>query len=331
MKSQNLSDTGKFVMFRISIHPEPHISVEAHPHPDTPKADRGAHPHTRPPVSVTPGIDFSALGESGRHSGLLGRLPASHPGFIRVILPGDASAYYIKSDATKGLHQLYRLDPSTGAFKQTSKQVATDGKGGWRPDGGLKGGLNYSPEARAARLEKATERHRDAVRDYRSAKRLVSSNRRDVIASKKTFSNLKKSIEKTEKSVESKTRIVEHYESIYTNAVDDMTGAYNQLKARRTQFNRQPHDEATLSRFTVAKERYDEALQHSHSADHELRSAKSELAQERDNLDEQRQALAEAEYDLSLDEAVQTTAENDLAKAKVKLKKAEEELEMAQA
>jgi hypothetical protein len=331
MKWRNFSDTGMFVMFHISIHPEPHISVQAHPHPEAPKVEQGAHSHTRPPVSVTPGIDFSALGESGQHSGLLAHLRLSHPGFIRVMLPGDASAYYIKRDAAKGLHQLYTRDPSTDAFKQTPKQVAPDGRGGWQADDGLKGGVKDSPEARALRLQNATASQLSARGEYQRAKRLVSSNKRDVIASQKKVSDLNIWIGQTERSIENKTRIVERHESTYTEADNDLTGAANQLEARREQLKQRPQDKVALSRLTTAQERYNKALEHRNSADSNLSSAKSALAQEQENLGLQRLDLAVAEHDLSVDEAVQTMVENDLAKAKVALGKAEEELKLAQA
>jgi hypothetical protein len=150
-------------MFHIPMHAEPHIPVEAHSHPDTPKADQAVRPRPRPPVSITPDLDFSAHAASGQPSGLLARLPVSDPGFVRVMLPGDASTYYIKNDAGKGTHQLYTRDPSSGTYIQTYKRVALRGKDGWQRDDGLKGGLPLTPAQRGERLRNAQTACRQAA------------------------------------------------------------------------------------------------------------------------------------------------------------------------
>jgi hypothetical protein len=318
-------------MTHISTHIEPHISVEAHPHPDTLKADQGAHPHAWPPVSTTPDQNFFAHALNGQPSGLLARLPVPHPFFFRAVLPGDASTYYIRRNAGKGLHQLYIREPSTGMYKQTPKRVAHDGKGGWWADSGLKGGLNYTPEARAARLQEARESYRNARAEYRHANVLVKNNKRSVIISQKKVSDLKIWIGQTQRSIENKTHIVDRYASACIVADDDLTGALNQRDARRNQLEQQPQNETTRSKLATAEKRYNKALQHRDSAQRQLISATSALVVEHENFRLQRLDLADAEHDLSLNEALQTMAENDLAKARVKISKAEKELKMAQA
>jgi hypothetical protein len=141
-------------MFHIPVHAEPHFSVEVHPHPDMPNMEHDGTPHPAAPVSMTPGPDFSALGESGQHSGLLASL------FAPVALPGEPSGFYMKSNFKPGPQPLYTRNPQTGAYMQSAKQAVSDGKGGWQRDGGLKGGLPLTPAQRAERIRKAEDEHR---------------------------------------------------------------------------------------------------------------------------------------------------------------------------
>ena len=145
-------------MFHISSHISVHPSPEAHPHTGTPKADQGDVLHAPAPVSVTPGMDFFSHGASGQPSGLLREL------FAPVKLPDEPHTFYMKERAKGGPQQLYTRDPQTGAYRQSAKQVMPDGTGGGQRDSGLKGGVEYSPEERAKRLEEArTKCHQAAV------------------------------------------------------------------------------------------------------------------------------------------------------------------------
>lgn len=136
-------------VFHISTNTSLHPSLEDHPHTDMPKGGQGDALHAPAPVSVTPGMGFSSHGASGQPSGLLGEF------FAPIKLPGEPHTFYIKESAQGDSQQLYTRDPHTGAYRQSSKQALPDGKGGWQRDGGLKGGLNYTPEDRAKRLEEA--------------------------------------------------------------------------------------------------------------------------------------------------------------------------------
>jgi hypothetical protein len=161
-------------MFHIPVHAEPHFSVEVHPHPDMPNMEHDGTPHPAAPVSMTPGPDFSALGESGQHSGLLASL------FAPVALPGEPSGFYMKSNFKPGPQPLYTRNPQTGVYMQSSKQAVPDGKSGWQRDDGLKGGLPLTPEQRQERLEKARTACTQAATELATLQDAVEQARYDV-------------------------------------------------------------------------------------------------------------------------------------------------------
>jgi hypothetical protein len=161
-------------MFHIPVHTEPHFSVEVHPHPDMPNMEHDGTPHPAAPISMTPGPDFSALGESGQHSGLLASL------FAPVALPGEPSGFYMKSNFKPGPQPLYTRNPQTGVYMQSSKQAVPDGKSGWQRDDGLKGGLPLTPEQREERLRKARTAHQQAETELSTLQDAVIEARYDV-------------------------------------------------------------------------------------------------------------------------------------------------------
>jgi hypothetical protein len=317
-------------VFHISTHTSPHLSSERHPPADASHADQGRMAHASAPLSLTPGTDFLAPGATGSPSGLLGHLPVSDAGWVAVTLPGDSSAYYVKSGAGDGLHPLYTRDPGTGMYRQTSKQVVPDSKGGWQADSGLKGGVNDSPEARAERLREAQAQETQASRQFLQATEDARAAELNVREINNKISYLKEAIGQTERKIENMTRTVERYEAAYSKTENDLIGASNQLTARRNQASQQPQDAAAQDRLAIAQERYDTALRDRDSEHDQLRLTRSLLAVEQSDLNLQRRLLAGDQNDLSVAQTQLTSAENALAAANVKLEQARNELTSAQ-
>jgi hypothetical protein len=125
---------------------------------------------------------FPSHGASGQPSGLLGNL------FAPITLPGEPPGFYRKDGPKLGPQPLYTRDPDTGVYTQSSKQAVPDGKGGWLRDSGLKGGMKYSPEARAQRLSEARTTCQQAAIELAIIQDRITASRNKVHAAQNDIS-----------------------------------------------------------------------------------------------------------------------------------------------
>jgi hypothetical protein len=257
-------------------------------------------------------------------------LPVSDAGWVPVTLPGDSSAYYVKSSAGDGPRQLYTRDPGTGLYKQVSKLVVPDSKGGWQTDAGLKGGVNDSPEARAEQRREARVRQTHASRQFLQAKDAARAAELKVLENSKKVSYLEIGIGQSERLVENKKHIVARREAAYTKAENNLTGASHQLTARRNQASQQPRNEVIQGWLATAQERYDAALHHRDRVVEQRSLARGSLELEQEDLRGQRLMLGAIKRNLSVAQAQLTYAQNALAEANVRLEQANRELRSAQ-
>lgn len=138
---------------RVPVHPDDAVR------PSTTGSNEHGGSSPRP-ASTTPSAGFPSTPSSGKPSGLLSTLhnPPIEP--KAVSLRGDATTYYVKNPSDTNTPQsLYTRDPDTGVLKQTSKQVVSDGTGGWKLDKGLVGGGQASSTQSSSSAAPSSSRH----------------------------------------------------------------------------------------------------------------------------------------------------------------------------
>ncbi|HTV84756.1 MAG TPA: hypothetical protein VME63_05095 [Dyella sp.] len=221
-------------MFRIDTDVLTHFEPTVEPHPGRPNPEESAQMRSSS-VSITPGpAGFPSSPASGRSSGLLARFdhPTHEPMAVRV--PGDSTPYYIKDASnTRQAQPLFTRDPDAKTLKQTSKQAVYHGDGDAQPVNGLIGGRGYSPEERAARLAQARRQLDQAVDRLDAAQASIDDLKIDLRISQADVTASQNDVNHADTNVALSLQAVNRWEGLHRQAMDNLTGASNQLAATR--------------------------------------------------------------------------------------------------
>ncbi|WP_115494950.1 hypothetical protein [Dyella monticola] len=311
-------------MFRINSHPDIHPE-SVHASTRESGANEGSGSTKTAPVSVASPetAGFSTTPRTGQPTGMASTF-VSPDRPARVSLPGDSTAYYVKGSSKAGVPQaLYTRDPQTGVLKQTSKQAVSDG-GGWKAVDGLKGGLNYSPEARAARLQDAQHQYDLAVQRLGRAQSGLHETEQEYEAAQNLVYQAKGRVVTTKDNIRVVSERINFWQTERIKARNDLAGAQSQLTSITDSEN------ASAARLVHAQSQLINASRSLNVAERRLRDANNTMQTVQRQLAVSRQALMSHETALTTAADQLTSSQNALRTATADVSEASEALRNAQ-